>query len=178
MVGGSGVVNGGVVDGSVVDNGGGVVHGSVVDGGMVDNGGSYNRLVGRSGGRLVGRGRGRLVGRFGCRGIGLSLGVDWLSLVLNIGNISFRASTVGNNLYSAIRKVDSVFSGGVVVASLLLLGENGSVVGIVDSILVVVVDGSGWVGVSIGSRGSVGSWASARGYTHEGSEQNLGCHVG
>ena len=37
----------------------------------------------------------------------------------------------------------------------------------------VVVDGSGWVGVSIGSRGSVGSWASARGYTHEGSEQNL-----
>lgn len=134
MVGGSGVVDGsGLVGGSgLVHDGGGLVGGS----GLVSYG---SGLVSRCGGSLVSRGGGSLVGGCGVGSglVGGSVGIHSLTLILDIGNISFRASTVGNNLYSAIGKVHSVFSSGVVVGPLLLLGEDGSVVGgIVYSILV------------------------------------------
>ena len=95
-----------------------------------------NVVGGVGGGGLVGGGGSGLVGGRGGGDVGLCLGVHGLSLVLDIGNISVRASTVGNNLYSAIRKVHSVLTSGVVVGPLLLLGENGTVMRIVDSILV------------------------------------------
>ena len=135
VVGGGSVVHwGGVVDGSGVVGGlrTGLVHNG---GGLVGHGGG-SRLVGGSRGGLVGGGGSGLVGGSGGGDVGLCLGVHGLSLVLDIGNISVRASTVGNNLYSAIRKVHSVLTSGVVVGPLLLLGENGTVMRIVDSILV------------------------------------------
>jgi len=178
MVGGSGVVDGsGLVGGSgLVHDGGGLISdgsGLVSNGsGLVSDGG---RLISRCGGSLVSWGGGSLVGGCGVGGglVGGSVGIHSLTLILDIGNISFRASTVGNNLYSAIGKVHSVLSSGVVVGPLLLLGEDGSVVGgIVYSILVVVVDWSSNVGIlvlSIRSR----SWGSRVGSADKGSEKNL-----
>jgi len=183
VVSGSGVVG----RGSVVGGGSVVDRGSLVGGsGLVNNGSGFvsdggglvsngSGLVSGSRGSLVGRGGGSLVG--GCGLVGGCIGINGLTLILDIGNISFRASTVGNNLYSAIRKVHSVLSSGVVVRPLLLLGEDGTVVGgIVDSILVVVVDWSSWVWIHIRSVRS-GSWTSRVGSADKGSKKNLGSHL-
>jgi hypothetical protein len=120
---------------------------SVVDwgvGGLVDNWGrcwlvdlglsldhnwswGWSRLVlNRSRSWLV-RGRSRLVRSrswlVGSRGglVGSSLRVGSLTLVSNISNISLGSSGVAHNLDTAIGKVDSVLSFGVVILSVLLM---------------------------------------------------------
>jgi len=116
------VVNGGLVNhwGWVVDRGLVDNWGSMVDGGLVDH---WGRVVDRCG--LVGRGwvnhwlvDGRLmnnwdrldVGWLGCRLVWsrLVLIIVGLSLVGHISDIAIRAGTVGDDLDTAIRKVDPV----------------------------------------------------------------------
>ena len=98
----------------------------------------WDNLHHRDGGRLVRCwGRGGLV----CWGwgglVGLHLSIDSLSLILDISNITFRSSRVGHNLDTAIRKVDPVLSLGVVVSTVLLLGEHSSgILRVVHSILI------------------------------------------
>jgi len=118
---------GSMVDGGLVDHWGRVVDrglvdnwGSMVDGGLVDH---WGRVVDRCG--LVGRGwvnhwlvDGRLmnnwdrldVGWLGCRLVWsrLVLIIVGLSLVGHISDIAIRAGTVGDDLDTAIRKVDPV----------------------------------------------------------------------
>merc|ERR1719348_1315626 len=72
---------------------------------------SRSRLVG-SRSRLI-RSRGRLVG--------FLLWINRFSFVLDISNIAFRSSTVCNNLYPTIRKVDSVLACSIVIFSFFLL---------------------------------------------------------
>merc|ERR1719187_1070430 len=105
--------------------------------------GSRSRLVG-SRSRLV-RSRGRLVG--------FLLRINRFSFILDISNIAFRSSTVGNNLYPTIRKVDSVLASSVVIFSLFLLREDRSVVRVIYSILVIVARSNCWIGVLM-----VGHW--------------------
>ena len=65
------------------------------------------------------------------------LWVDSGSLVGDISNISLGSSGVADNLDTTVRKVDSVFSLGVVVLTVLLMGEDGSrVFRIIDSKLI------------------------------------------
>merc|ERR1711994_196253 len=89
--------------------------------------------------RLVGR------GRF----VGLLFRVDRLSLILDISNIALRSSTVGDNLHSTVRKVDSVFSSSVVILPFFLLGKHRSIMRVIHAILIIVAGGNGWVGVCI-----------------------------
>ena len=82
--------------------------------------------------------------------------VGSFSFISHISDIAIGASTVGNNLDTTIGKVDTVFSSSVIVITALLLAENGSVVGIVDTIFVVVhwgEDGLSW--------GIAGGWGSS-----------------
>ena len=69
--------------------------------------------------------------------VGRSVSIDSLSLVGNISNVSLGTGGVGHNLDTAIGQVDSVLALGVVVSSVLLVGEDGSrVILVVDSELV------------------------------------------
>jgi len=96
-----------------------------------------NRLV-WSRGRLVCWGRGRFVG--------FHLSIDSLAFILHISNIALGSSGVGDDLDTAVRQVNSVLSTGVVVSTVLLLGENSSgVLGVVHSILVVVYWRKVWI---------------------------------
>ena len=70
---------------------------------------------------MVGWGRGRVVG--------LGLRVLGNTLVFHISNIAVWASAVGDNLDTAVGKVDPVLSLGVVVGTVLLVGEDSSGVG-------------------------------------------------
>ena len=73
-----------------------------------------------------------------------------------------------DDLDAAVGKVDPVLSGGVVVVPVLVVGEDGSVVGVVDAVLVVVHGGLGWVlglGV-VGGRGVVGGGVHRAGGSH------------
>merc|ERR1712107_8083 len=80
------------------------------------------------------------------------LWVDSSSLVGDISNISLGSSSVADNLDTTVRKVDSVFSLGVIVLTVLLMGEDGSrVFRIIDSKLIVVA----WLDVRVGSLGWV-----------------------
>ena len=131
---GGGMVNNGLVNhwGSVVD--GGLVNhwGWVVDWGLVDNWGSmvdwglvdhWGRVVNRCG--LVGRGwvnhwlvdnrlvdnwDGLDIGWLGCRLVWsrLVLIIVGLSLVGHISDVTIRASAIGDDLDTAVRKVDPV----------------------------------------------------------------------
>merc|ERR1712002_1056055 len=100
-----------------------------------------DRLVGRGRlvcrGRLVIRSRSRLI-RSGSRlvsgrswFVGLLFRVDRLSLILDISNIALRSSTVGDNLHSTVRKVDSVFSSSVVILPFFLLGKHRSIMRVI-----------------------------------------------
>jgi len=97
--------------------------------------------------RLVGCwGRGGLV----CWGWGglvrLDLGVDSLALVLDISNITFWSSRVGNDLHTTVGEVDPVLPIGVVVSAVLLLGEHSSgILRVVHSILIIVHRREVWV---------------------------------
>jgi hypothetical protein len=102
-------------------------------------------------------------------GVNWSWGVCWswglvggflrevgLSLVFDISDVTALISVVGDNLDTAVGKVDTVFSGGVVVVAVLVVREGLSGQVIVDSVLEVVV---GWEdGVGDECR-----WAVARG---------------
>merc|ERR1719419_622712 len=66
----------------------------------------------RSGGCLVGR-RSRFVR--------CSLSIDCLSFILDISDITFGPSSVGDNLNTTIRQVDTVLPSSVVVLSILRL---------------------------------------------------------
>lgn len=136
----------------------------------IDNRGRFVRCWGRlvwSRGRdnLHNRGRGnfdnRLVwsrGGFVCWGrgrfVGLHLSIDSLAFILHISNIALGSSGVCDDLDTAVRKVNSVLSAGVVVSTVLLLGENSSgVLGVVHSILVVVYWRKVWICFLGGVRG-------------------------
>jgi len=96
-----------------------------------------SRLVGCWGG-LVCWGWGRLVR--------LDLGVDSLALVLDISNITFWSSRVGNDLHTTVGEVDPVLPIGVVVSAVLLLGEHSSgILRVVHSILIIVHRREVWV---------------------------------
>jgi len=136
LLGGVGRVNGRVdiARGLVVDRGSVINRGGMINRGvdnwlgnnhgLVGGGGNNHRLVGGGGnnhrldnlhhwGRLVGRGRGRHI-RLGIR-------VSSHTLILDISNIALRASSVGDNLDTAVRKVDTVFTIGVIVVPVFLL---------------------------------------------------------
>jgi hypothetical protein len=72
------------------------------------------------------------------------------TLVLDVSGVTTLVGVVGDNLDSAVGKVDAVLSGGVVVVTVLVVGEDWAVVVIGDSVVEVVVgreDGvndSGW----------------------------------
>lgn len=99
--------------------------------------------------------RGRLVrcwGRGGlvCWGwggfVGLHLGIDSLALILDISNITFRSSRVGYDLHTTVGEVDPVLPVGVVVSTVLLLGEHSSgILRVVHSILIIVHRREVWV---------------------------------
>jgi len=159
--GGGGLVvsRGGMVDWCVV-NGGGVVDGGMVDNGlgMVDWGGL---VVDRLGGRLVVDGLGsRLVGS------GLVLVVVGLALVFHISDIAIGAGAVGDDLDTAVRKVDPVLALGVVVVPVLGVAEVGAGVVISNTIGELVDRGSNWLMVRGGGWGVVwsrGSWGGSGG---------------
>jgi len=99
--------------------------------------------------------RGRLVrcwsrGRLVCWGWGglvwLDLGVDSLALVLDISNITFGPSRVGDDLHTTVGEVDPVLPVGVVVSTVLLLGEHSSgILRVVHSVLIIVHRREIWV---------------------------------
>ena len=147
MVDGGSVVRSGlVVDGSGVvrSRGGLVVDG--FGGGFVDNG-CGSGLVSGLGGGLVRCG----VGGF----VSLIFGVGSLSFVPDIGNITVGISLVRYNLHTAIGQVDTVFSGGIVVVTALLLAESSTGVGILHSVFVVVHGGKNGFFVVRGGGGVV-----------------------
>merc|ERR1719435_668574 len=136
LLGGVGRVNGRVdiTRGLAVDRGSVISRSGMINRGvdnwlghnhrLVGSGGNIPRLVGGGGnnhrldnlhhwGRLVGRGRGRHI-RLGIR-------VSSHTLILDISNIALRASSVGDNLDTAVRKVDTVFTIGVIVVPVFLL---------------------------------------------------------
>merc|ERR1719347_2329556 len=94
--------------------------------------------------KVLGQGRPCMLGVGGL--VGLHLSIDSLSLILDISNITFRSSRVGHNLDTAIRKVDPVLSLGVVVSTVLLLGEHSSgILRVVHSILIIVHRRKVWI---------------------------------
>jgi len=171
-----------VVDGSgVVRSRGRYVCGSgfVVDGSrgrLIDNG-SWLIDNGSWGGFVCGS----RVGFVCWGGVGSrQVWVDCFTFVFHISNVALGASGVRNNLDTTVRKVDTVFSSGVIIITALLLAENWSVSGIVYSIFVVVHWGKDGLS-SIRSRGGVvGSWGSSRdgrGNSQEaGGKSKLGIH--
>ena len=98
-------------------------------------------------GRFVSRGRGRVI-RLGFR-------VDSLSFVFHIGNISILIGLVGNNLHTAIRQVNTVFSGSVVVFTRFSMAESSTRVGILHSISVGINRGKEGFGSMVRSGGGM-----------------------
>ena len=90
-----------------------------------------------------------------CWGWGISWGcsIGGLSRVLDISNISIAISSVGNSLETAIRKVDMVFSIGVVTFTGFTSSKVDTTVSIIDTVVVVV----GWDGVRVGRLSTI-SW--------------------
>jgi len=169
VVDGSGLVGRGRVVGSrgrVVNLGGRLVgrgrvvrsRGGFVDNGFVDDGGRF----------VSGGGVGRLVFLF--------FGVDSLSFVFDVSNVSGGISLVGDDLDTAVGKVHTVFTSGIVVISVFSMRENGTGVTVLNSIFVVVHWGEdgffvvgGWVRGSIRCRCVGGSG----GNSQEGGEGDL-----
>lgn len=155
--------------GGLVDNrgGSGLVSGSgFINGfgsGLVDYGSGSRLVDNRSGSGLVDRFGGGLVSGLGgglvrCRVggfVSLIFGVGSLSFVPDIGNITVGISLVRYNLDTAIGQVDTVFSGGIVVVTALLLAESSTGVGILHSVFVVVHGGKNGVFVVRGGGGVV-----------------------
>ena len=153
------VVGSGVVDGGRVVRSGFVVNGSRVW--LVDRSRVGHRLVDGSRGRFVDRsgvGFGSRVGLVGRSrvGSGFVFRVCGFSFIFHISDIAVRSSTVRNNLNTTVGKVNTVFSSSIVVITALLLAENGSVVGIVDTIFVVIHWGEDGL-----SGGIAGGWGSS-----------------
>ena len=156
MVDGSGLVGrGGVVRsrGRVVDLGGRFVgrgrvvrsRGGFVDNGFVDDGGGF---VSGSRGGFVRSGVGGLVF--------LIFGVVGLSFVFDVSGVSVGISLVGDDLDTAVGKVHTVFTSGIVVISVFSMRENGTGVTVLNSIFVVVHWGEdGFFVVGGGVRGSI-----------------------
>ena len=112
-------------------------------GGFVDNGSGF---VDDGGGFVSGGGVGRLVFLF--------FRVDSLSFVFDVSNVSVGISLVGDDLDTAVGKVHTVFSSGIVVISVFSMRENGTGVTVLNSIFVVVHWGcDGFVGGGV--RGSI-----------------------
>ena len=137
---GSGVVNGsGVVGSGLVISGSWVVRSRVgfVSWGRLVVNGSGGRLVNRLGSGFVCGSRGGFVSgsRVSSR---LVFRVGSFTFISHISDIAIGASTVGNNLDTTVGKVNTVFSSGIVVITALLLAENGSITGIVDTIFIVI----------------------------------------
>ena len=86
--------------------------------------------------------------------------VSGFSFVFDIGNITIWTSRVGDDLDTAIGKVYTVFSLGVVVVSVFVVGENSSGISVTDSVLEVVDWSSNWFMVWSWSWGMVWSWGS------------------
>jgi hypothetical protein len=160
VVDGSGLVGRGRVvrsRGRVVNLGGGFVgRGRVVrsrGGFVVDDGsgfvsGSRGRFVCGSRGGFIGGGVGRLVF--------LVFGVVGLSFVFDVSGVSVGISLVGDDLDTAVGKVHTVFTSGIVVISVFSMRENGTGVTILNSIFVVVHWGEdGIFMVGGGVRGSI-----------------------
>jgi len=110
-------------------------------------------------GGLVGRGwsvdRGWSVGR-----LGLFLGVDGLTLVLNVGDVAILVDGVGHDLDAGVRKGNPVGSGSLVAIPGLQVAEVVGV-GVANGVLEVV--GGGNVGVDLnngsGAVGGSGGWS-------------------
>merc|ERR1719288_359516 len=86
--------------------------------------------------------------------------VGSFSFVFDISDITVWASRVGDDLDTAIGKVYTVFSLGVVVVSVFVVGENSSGISVTDSVLEVVDWSSNWFMVWSWSWGMVWSWGS------------------
>ena len=86
--------------------------------------------------------------------------VGSFSFVFDISDITVWASRVGDDLDTAIGKVYTVFSLGVVVVSVFVVGENSSGISVTDSVLEVVYWSSNWFMVWSWSWGMVWSWGS------------------
>ncbi len=88
--------------------------------------------------------------------VGGFLGEVSLSLIFDISGVTTLISVVGDNLDTAVGKVDTVFSGGVVVVTVLVVGERLSGEVIADAVVEVVVGREDGVG-------NKGRWAIAWG---------------
>ena len=94
-------------------------------------------------------------------GMWLVFWVRSFSFVFDIGDITIWTSRVGDNLDTAIGKVYTVFSLGVVVVSVFVVGENCSGVTITYSVLEVVYWSSNWFMVWSWGWSMVWSWGSS-----------------
>ena len=162
--------------GRVVNLGGGFVgRGRVVGsrGGFVDNGsgfvsGSRGRFVCGGGGRFVGGGVGRLVF--------LVFGVVGLSFVFDVSSVSIGIGLVGDDLDTAVGKVHTVFTSGIVVISVFSMRENGTGVTVLNSIFVVVhwgEDGIFMIGGRVGGSIRCRCVGGSRGNSQKGGEGDL-----
>lgn len=172
--------------------GGFVSGGGVVDRGMVVSGGGFvvnwGRVVSGFGGRfVVNWGRGRLVRSWVRGGLVRSwvrggfvtssrfIWVGCFTFVFDISNITIGTSSVGHNLDTAIGKIDTVFTSGVIVISGFSLGEHWAIMRIIYTILVVVHWGSNGFGIT-GSwvRGMIRGWWGMVGKGRSGSNGQKG----
>ena len=164
VVSGSGVIDWCVVNwGSVVD--GGVVYNGL---GVIDWGGL---VVDGLGGRLVVDGLGS-----GLVGSGLVLVIVGLALVLHVSDIAIGASAVGDDLDTAIGKVDPVLALGVVVVPVLRVAKLGARVVISNTVGELVDRGGNWLvvrGRGWGVVWSRGSWGGSGGSDKPGGSKDL-----
>jgi hypothetical protein len=81
--------------------------------------------------------------------------VSGYSFVFDIGNIAFWTSSVGDDLDTAIGKVYTVFSLGIVVFSVFAVRKDWSIIGIIDTVLVVVY----WCNIGVCFWSTIWSWS-------------------
>ena len=92
--------------------------------------------------------------------VGWSVWVCGFSFVANISDITVWASRVGDNLDTAIGKVYTIFSLGVVVISVFAMREDWAIVGVIYTVLEVVYWwGNDGVSVVGGCWGVIGCWS-------------------
>jgi len=160
----------------------------VVDRGFVVNWGGFvvnwGRVVGFGGRFVVNWGRGRLVrswmrgglvSRFGGGFVGGSFWVGGFAFVFDISDITSGTGRVGHNLDTAIGKIDTVFTSGVIVVSGFSLGEHWAIMRIIYTVLVVVYWGSNGFSIT-GSwvRGMIRGWWGMIGKGRSGSNGQKG----
>ena len=168
---------------------GGFVSGCwVVDRGMVVSGGGFvvnwGRVVSGFGGRFVNWGRGGFVRSWVRGGLVSGFGggfVSWLfwvgsfTFVFDISDITIGSSRVRHNLDTAIGKIDTVFTSGIIVVSGFSLGEHWAIMRIIYTVLVVVYWGSNGFSIT-GSwvRGMIRGWWGMIGKGRSGSNGQKG----